>query len=116
MSCFGVRIHRRAARPLAAENAAKPEGAAAWGQAALRHDGMDTARNEAALFFFNQPSQREVYMVPVTILLDDATAEFYAKVADAADRPVETVLANALFKLAGELSLNALARTAPKEE
>ena len=55
-------------------------------------------------------------MVPVTILLDDATAEFYAKVADAADRAVETVLANSLFKLAGELSLNALARAVPKEE
>ena len=53
-------------------------------------------------------------MVPVTILLDDATAEFYAKVADAADRAVETVLANALFKLAGELSLNALAKAERK--
>ncbi len=55
-------------------------------------------------------------MVPVTILLDDTTASFYARVAEAADRPVETVLANALFKLAGELSLQALARAVQKEE
>ena len=55
-------------------------------------------------------------MVPVTIVLDDATAEFYARVAEAAGRPVETVLANALFKLAGELSLHALARAAQMEE
>ncbi len=55
-------------------------------------------------------------MVSVTILLDDATAEFYANVASVAGRAVETVLADALFKLAGELSLNALARAAPKEE
>ena len=49
-------------------------------------------------------------MVPVTILLDETAAEFYARVADAADRTVETVLAEALFKLAGELSLEALSR------
>ncbi|MBQ1410254.1 MAG: hypothetical protein IIY94_03110 [Oscillospiraceae bacterium] len=55
-------------------------------------------------------------MVPVTLFLDEATAEFYANVASAAGRPVETVLADALFKLAGELSLNALARAVPKEE
>lgn len=53
-------------------------------------------------------------MVPVTVFLDDATAEFYAKLAFAAGRPVEIVLADALFKLAGELSLNALARAAPE--
>ena len=55
-------------------------------------------------------------MVPVTVFLDDATAEFYARLAFAVGKPVETVLADALFKLAGELSLNALARAAPKEE
>ena len=49
-------------------------------------------------------------MVSVHILLDEATAEFYARVAAAAEKPVETVLSDALFKLAGELSLNALAR------
>ena len=51
-------------------------------------------------------------MVPITILLDDTTAAFYARVAESADRSVETVLSNALFKLAGELSLQALARAA----
>ena len=55
-------------------------------------------------------------MVPVTILLDDTTAEFYTRGANAAERPVETVLANALFKLAGELSLRALARTVQAED
>ena len=52
----------------------------------------------------------EVSMVPVTILLEDAAAEFYARIAGAAEKPVETVLADALFKLAAELSLQALAR------
>ena len=49
-------------------------------------------------------------MVPYMILLDEKTAEFYTKVAAEAERMTETVLADALFKLAGELSLNALAR------
>ena len=49
-------------------------------------------------------------MVPVTILLDEKALEFYARVAEAADRSVETVLSDSLFKLAGELSLEALAR------
>ncbi len=48
-------------------------------------------------------------MVPVTILLEEAAAEFYAEIAWAAGKPVETVLSDALFKLAGELSLQALA-------
>ena len=50
-------------------------------------------------------------MVSVTILLDEKTLEFYARVAEAADRGVETVLSDSLFKLAGELSLEALARS-----
>ncbi len=49
-------------------------------------------------------------MVPYMILLDEKTAEFYTKVAAEAGRRTETVLADALFKLAGELSLNALAK------
>ncbi len=48
-------------------------------------------------------------MIPYTILLDEKAAEFYARVADNADRTIETVLSDSLFKLAGELSLNALA-------
>ena len=49
-------------------------------------------------------------MVPFLILLDEHTAAFYTKVAASAERNVETVLADTLFKLAGELSLNALAK------
>ena len=48
-------------------------------------------------------------MIAYTILLDDKAAEFYTKVAAKAERTTETVLADALFKLAGELSLKALA-------
>ena len=55
-------------------------------------------------------------MLAVTIVLDEITAEFYARIADSVNRSVETVLADALFKLAGELSLNALARAVPKED
>ena len=53
-------------------------------------------------------------MIPVTILLDDTTAEFYARVSAAAEKAVETVLADALFRLAGELSLEALAKAERK--
>ena len=47
-------------------------------------------------------------MVTHTITLDPAVAAFYRRVAELADMPVETVLADALFKLAGELSLEAM--------
>ena len=47
-------------------------------------------------------------MIPFTIELDTATAEFYARVAVAAEMDIEQVLSDALFKLAGELSLEAL--------
>ena len=49
-------------------------------------------------------------MVPFFIELDEKAAAFYIRVARAAGKPVETVLADSLFKLAGELSLEALAR------
>ena len=47
-------------------------------------------------------------MVQVVLLLDPATASFYQRIAQAAARPLEQVLADALFKLAGELALEAL--------
>jgi len=47
-------------------------------------------------------------MEPIVLLLDDTTLHFYRRVADAAGLPVEAVLSDALFKLAGELSLEAL--------
>ena len=43
------------------------------------------------------------------ICLDPVTAEFYSRIARNADLTTEQVLQDALFKLAGELSLNALA-------
>ena len=49
-------------------------------------------------------------MIPFLIELDDTAADFYEHVAASADLPVETVLADTLFKLAGELSLEALAK------
>ena len=54
-------------------------------------------------------------MISFWIELEDAAADFYTKVAAAAGRPVETVLADALFKLAGELSLEALAKRRYRE-
>lgn len=42
------------------------------------------------------------------IRLSDETAVFYEKVARQAGRSVEQVLSDALFKLAGELALEAL--------
>lgn len=44
----------------------------------------------------------------LTIDLDAAAAAVYNRVAESARLPLETVVADALFKLAGELSLEAL--------
>ena len=45
-----------------------------------------------------------------TVTLDAATAGFYQQVADRAGLPLEQVLADALFKLAGELALEAISK------
>ena len=47
-------------------------------------------------------------MQQVIILLEPAVASFYRCLAEAAGLPLEQVLSDALFKLAGELSLEAL--------
>ena len=47
-------------------------------------------------------------MTPVTILLQPEAAAFYSRLAEAVGLPLEQVLSDALFKLAGELSLQAL--------
>ena len=47
-------------------------------------------------------------MTQVTLLLEPSTALFYTKVAQSSGFPLEKVLADALFKLAAELSLQAL--------
>lgn len=50
----------------------------------------------------------EVRMTEVTIHLDPAIALFYSRIAASTGRSLEQVLSDALFKLAGELSLEAL--------
>ncbi len=47
-------------------------------------------------------------MNQVTLLLEPAVVLFYTQVAEAAGVPLEQVLTDALFKLAGELSLEML--------
>ena len=47
-------------------------------------------------------------MTPVTILLEPVVVSFYSRLADAVELPLERVLSDALFKLAGELSLEAI--------
>ena len=47
-------------------------------------------------------------MTSVTIALEPSVVSFYQHVADAVQLPLEQVLSDALFKLAGELSLEAL--------
>ena len=47
-------------------------------------------------------------MIPVTLSLEPAVVRFYAHIAALSGLPLEQVLADALFKLAGELSLEAL--------
>ena len=49
-------------------------------------------------------------MVQITITLDNTTAAVYQHVSGLAGLPLETVLSDALFKLAGELSLEAMKR------
>ena len=51
---------------------------------------------------------KEAFMTQFTILLDPAAALLYSRIASATGKPVEQVLSDALFKLAGELSLEAL--------
>lgn len=47
-------------------------------------------------------------MTEVTIQLEETAAAFYERIAAAAGLPLSRVLSDALFKLAGELSLQAL--------
>ena len=49
-------------------------------------------------------------MESIVLLLDEATLQFYRRIAEAAGLPVASVLSDALFKLAGELSFEALSR------
>jgi len=44
----------------------------------------------------------------VTLILEPSVALFYARIAEHTDKNIEQVLTDALFKLAGELSLEAL--------
>lgn len=50
-------------------------------------------------------------MDQILVGLTAETRHFYTQVADQVDLPLEQVLSDVLFKLAGELSLQALART-----
>ena len=52
-------------------------------------------------------------MVSVTLLLDPAVVMFYKNISIHMNLPLEQVLSDALFKLAGELSLEALQKTEP---
>ena len=52
-------------------------------------------------------------MTQVTLLLEPAVAQFYQKIATTAELPIEKVLSDALFKLAAELSLEALKKPFP---
>ena len=47
-------------------------------------------------------------MIQVMLLLEPAVVLFYTRIAQAAGVSLEQVLSDALFKLAGELSLEAL--------
>ena len=52
-------------------------------------------------------------MIQISLSLDPAVVRFYKNVAQTAGISLEQVLSDALFKLAGELSLEAL-RARPK--
>ena len=44
----------------------------------------------------------------VTLILEPSVALFYTRIAELTEKSIEQVLSDALFKLAGELSLEAL--------
>ena len=50
-------------------------------------------------------------MTEIKLYLDPAVIQFYGRIAASVGVPLEQVLADALFKLAGELSLEALRHT-----
>ena len=52
----------------------------------------------------------EVPMTKITLHLEPAVVLFYTRIAAVSGKPLEQVLSDALFKLAGELSLEALKR------
>lgn len=54
-------------------------------------------------------------MTQVTILLEPSVALFYNKVAQLSGFPLEKVLSDTLYKLAGELSLEALSKAHPED-
>ena len=51
-------------------------------------------------------------MIPITLSLDPAVVRFYSRLAENAGLSLQQVLSDALFKLAGELSLEALRKQA----
>ena len=51
---------------------------------------------------------REGSVMEITLQLEPAVALFYTRIAASAGVPLEQVISDALFKLAGELSLEAL--------
>lgn len=53
-------------------------------------------------------------MTQVTLLLEPSVAHFYSRIAQSAGISLEQVLSDALFKLAGELSLEALEHSQQK--
>ena len=53
-------------------------------------------------------------MAGVNIYLSPEVTAFYRRLAEAAALPLEQVLSDALFKLAGELSLEALHLVSPR--
>ena len=53
-------------------------------------------------------------MTRVSILLEPAVASFYMRLAEAVGLSLEQVISDALFKLAGELSLEALHHISPR--
>ena len=54
-------------------------------------------------------------MALVHIFLEPEVVSFYSRLADAVGLPLEQVLSDALFKLAGELSLEAIRLHLPEQ-
>ena len=69
----------------------------------MKHNKLEM---ESGKFFRLQP--QEAVIMDITLRLDPTVVLFYTRIANANELPLEQVLSDALFKLAGELSLQAL--------
>ena len=74
----------------------------------MEHKNLQTENGKLKIFSASAIFLQEAACMDVTLRLDPTVTYFYSRLAEATGLPLEQVLSDALFKLAGELSLQAL--------